>query len=236
MFLLYVHRNRRFIRDGSPGRPPRLSHSSWALPRLPQVDRFYIALFSSQVSQQIGPFPTKRVRYRHRHPFKNKNKNLPHQPIRGNVRRTGRIFPKHVEWGFWEPELSFVAVRRISRHRFAKQKFTQSRTGLKSVSPDKSLLAPERQPLVQRYAADKCVIIREGIFEQTHTVLASELSSCVEVEVAVLASPFLISLMVYVDVKQLWIKFLPRVEWKGWGSLAGRASNRKTRRTVSISL
>ena len=32
--LLYVHRNRRFIRDGSPGRPPRLSHSSWALIRL----------------------------------------------------------------------------------------------------------------------------------------------------------------------------------------------------------
>ena len=29
--LLYVHRNRRLIRDGSPGRPPRLSHSSRAL-------------------------------------------------------------------------------------------------------------------------------------------------------------------------------------------------------------
>ena len=29
--LLYVHRNRRFIRDGSPGRPPRLSHRSRAL-------------------------------------------------------------------------------------------------------------------------------------------------------------------------------------------------------------
>ena len=29
--LLYVHRNRRFIRDGSPGCPPRLPHSSWAL-------------------------------------------------------------------------------------------------------------------------------------------------------------------------------------------------------------
>ena len=29
--LLYIHRNRRLIRDGSPGRPPRLSHSSWAL-------------------------------------------------------------------------------------------------------------------------------------------------------------------------------------------------------------
>ena len=26
--LLYVHRNRKFIRDGSPGRPPPLSHSS----------------------------------------------------------------------------------------------------------------------------------------------------------------------------------------------------------------
>ena len=26
--LLYVYRNRRFIRDGSPGRPPRLSHGS----------------------------------------------------------------------------------------------------------------------------------------------------------------------------------------------------------------
>ena len=29
--LLYVHRDRRLIRDGSPGRPPRLSHSSWAV-------------------------------------------------------------------------------------------------------------------------------------------------------------------------------------------------------------
>ena len=29
--LLYVHTNSRFIRDGSPGRPPRLSHSSRAL-------------------------------------------------------------------------------------------------------------------------------------------------------------------------------------------------------------
>ena len=29
--LLYVRRNRRLIRDGGLGRPPRLSHSSWAL-------------------------------------------------------------------------------------------------------------------------------------------------------------------------------------------------------------
>ena len=28
---LYVHRNRTFIRDRSPGRPPQLSHSSWAM-------------------------------------------------------------------------------------------------------------------------------------------------------------------------------------------------------------
>ena len=29
--LLYVHRNRRLIKDGSPGRPPRLSHNPRAL-------------------------------------------------------------------------------------------------------------------------------------------------------------------------------------------------------------
>ena len=29
--LLYVRRNHRLIRDGIPGRPPRLSHSAWAL-------------------------------------------------------------------------------------------------------------------------------------------------------------------------------------------------------------
>ena len=29
--LLYVQRNSRLIRDGSPGRPPRLSHICWAL-------------------------------------------------------------------------------------------------------------------------------------------------------------------------------------------------------------
>ena len=33
VLLLYVHRNRRLIRDGCPGRPPRLSHSSWAWPQ-----------------------------------------------------------------------------------------------------------------------------------------------------------------------------------------------------------
>ena len=39
---LYVHRNRRLIRDGSPGQPPRLSHSSWALMRLCMRDCGYL--------------------------------------------------------------------------------------------------------------------------------------------------------------------------------------------------
>ena len=33
--LSYVRRYRRLVRDGSPARPPRLSHSSWALTFLP---------------------------------------------------------------------------------------------------------------------------------------------------------------------------------------------------------
>ena len=44
--LLYVHRNRRLIRDGSPGRPSRLSHS-FELCFVVVSDRFYIALFSA---------------------------------------------------------------------------------------------------------------------------------------------------------------------------------------------
>ena len=40
--LLYVHRNRRFIRDWSPGRPPRLWHSYWAVITL----CMYSALFN----------------------------------------------------------------------------------------------------------------------------------------------------------------------------------------------
>ena len=50
------------------------------------------------------------------------------QPIRGNVRRIGRMFPEHVERRFLDPEYSFVAVRRILRTIFAKQKFAQLRT------------------------------------------------------------------------------------------------------------
>ena len=82
-------------------------------------------------SQQLGQFPLKRVKYRHRHPFlvfflpDPHERSLCSQPIRGKVRRTGRIFPEHVERSFSGPEYSFVAVRRIPRTRFAKQKFAQ---------------------------------------------------------------------------------------------------------------
>ena len=78
-------------------------------------------------SQQINKFPPKRV----------KNLATPSsifificfsstaelcsQPIRGNVRRIGRIFPEHVERSFLDPEYSFVAVRRILPTRFAKK-------------------------------------------------------------------------------------------------------------------
>ena len=79
-------------------------------------------------SQQIGQFPLKRVKSQHRHPFFHphpQESSLCSQPIRGNVRRTGRIFPEHVERSFLDPEHSFVAVRWIPRTRFAKQKFAQ---------------------------------------------------------------------------------------------------------------
>ena len=47
------------------------------------------------------------------------------QPVRDKRRRTGRIFPEHVEWSFLDPEYSFVAVRRKSRTIFATKKFAQ---------------------------------------------------------------------------------------------------------------
>ena len=49
-------------------------------------------------------------------------------PIRGNIRRTGRIFPEHAERSFLDPEYSFIAVRRILQTIFTNKKFTQLRT------------------------------------------------------------------------------------------------------------
>ena len=48
--------------------------------------------------------------------------------------KIGRIFPEHVEQSFLDPDFIFVAVCRISRNRFAKQKFAQLRTNSLNVS------------------------------------------------------------------------------------------------------
>ena len=84
--------------------------------------------------KKIGQFPPKRVKYPHSHPFlffissSTQESSLCSQPVRGKVRRTGRIFPEHAERSFLDPERSFVAVRRITQTRFAKHKFVQLRT------------------------------------------------------------------------------------------------------------
>ena len=90
---------------------------------------YYIILGSRDkaalpTSQQIGHFPPKRVKYRHRHPLTI----LCSQPITGKVRRTGQIFPDHVERSFLDPKNSFVPVGRITRTKFTKQTFVQLRT------------------------------------------------------------------------------------------------------------
>ena len=80
-------------------------------------------------SQQIKKFPPKRVKYLATSSSIKKSSSsagkLCSQPIRGNVHRIGRMFPEHVERSFLDPEYSFVAVRRILRTIFAKQKFAQ---------------------------------------------------------------------------------------------------------------
>ena len=50
--LLYVHRNHRLIGDGSTGRPPRLSHSSWALLEEVIVVAFYQPISLGMVINQ----------------------------------------------------------------------------------------------------------------------------------------------------------------------------------------
>ena len=86
------------------------------------------------ISPQIGHFPPKRVKYRHRHPFfffflpHPQKSCLSSQPIRGKVRQIGRTFPEYAERSFLDSEHTVVAVRRISRTRFAKQAFAQLRT------------------------------------------------------------------------------------------------------------
>ena len=84
------------------------------------------------------------MKYRRGHPFlifflpHRQVSSLCSQPIRGKVRRTGRIFPEHVERSFLDPEYSFVAVRRIPRTRLAKQKFVQLRISYVGLGSTKS--------------------------------------------------------------------------------------------------
>ena len=110
----------------------------------------------------IVQFPPKRVKYRHGHPFLFlflpylQETSLCSQPVRGNVRRTWRIFPEHVERSFLDPEYSFVAVRRILRTILMKQKFAQLRIDYES-------------PNTSNY-------VREQIFAQLRTGFRS--SSC----------------------------------------------------------
>ena len=85
-------------------------------------------------SQQINRFPPKRVKNLATPSsififiFSSSTGELCSQPIRGNDRRIGRMFPEHVERSFLDPEYKFVAVRRILPPRFVKQKFAQLRT------------------------------------------------------------------------------------------------------------
>ena len=78
-------------------------------------------------SQQINKFPPKRVNNLATPSSififisSSSTGELCSQPIRGNVRRIGRMFPEHVERSFLNPEYSFVAVRRTLPTRFAKK-------------------------------------------------------------------------------------------------------------------
>ena len=76
-------------------------------------------------SQQINKFPPKRVKNLATPSSifisSSSTGELCSQPIRGNVRRIGRMFPEHIERSFLDPDYSFVAVRRILPTRFAKK-------------------------------------------------------------------------------------------------------------------
>ena len=85
-------------------------------------------------SQQINKFPPKRVKSLATPSsififvLSSSTGELCSQPVRGNDRPIGRMFPEHVEQSFLDPEYTFVAVRRILRTIFAKQKCVQLRT------------------------------------------------------------------------------------------------------------
>ena len=71
------------------------------------------------ISHQINKFPPKRVKNLARLSSififisSSSTGELFSQPVRGNVRQIGRMFPEHVERSFLDLEYSFVAVRQI---------------------------------------------------------------------------------------------------------------------------
>ena len=98
--LLYVHSNRRFIKSTNKIKNP----------------------------SKASEVPSDIVIHSHFYFFLIHRRALCSQPVRGNVCRIGRMFPEYVQRSFLDPEYSFVAVRRILRTIFAKQKFAQLRT------------------------------------------------------------------------------------------------------------
>ena len=74
-------------------------------------------------SQQINKFPLKRVKNLVTLSsvfifiFSSSTGELCSQPIRGNVRRIGQMFPEHVEQSFLHPEYSFDEYFQLSLRR-----------------------------------------------------------------------------------------------------------------------
>ena len=74
-------------------------------------------------SQQINKFPPKRVKNLATPSsififiFSSSTGELCSQPIRGNVRRIGRMFPEHVERSFFDPEYSFDEYFQLGSRR-----------------------------------------------------------------------------------------------------------------------
>ena len=105
-------------------------------------------------SQQINKFPPKRVKNLAIPSsififiFSSSTGQLCSQPIRGNVRRIGRMFPEHVERSFLDPEYSFDEYFQLGSRRKVQQtsnirqilptrfenKHSPARTGLRSYS------------------------------------------------------------------------------------------------------
>ena len=61
------------------------------------------------------------------------------QPITSTVRRTGRMFPEHVERSFLDPKYSFIGVRRILPTIFAQLRTNYIRRILPTIFAEQML-------------------------------------------------------------------------------------------------